>query len=125
MFSPLEGNLPAKMTAPMNPVPLEIAPEALSTLLASDRAPLLVDCREPWEHETARLGDSLLIPLGEVPTRVEELPKDRAIVVYCHHGVRSRHAALVMRHAGYELTQSLAGGIDAWSLRIDPTVPRY
>lgn len=87
----------------------------------------LVDVRNSDEHAFCRLSDSLLVPLPELPARVEEVqPPDGAlVVVYCHHGVRSLRGAAVLRAAGHDTAASLAGGIDAWSRLIDPAVPRY
>jgi rhodanese-related sulfurtransferase len=87
----------------------------------------LLDVRNPDEHAFCRLPNSLLIPLSELPGRVDEVaPADDAlVVVYCHHGVRSLHGASVLLRAGLPNVASLAGGIDAWSLLIDPAVPRY
>jgi adenylyltransferase/sulfurtransferase len=76
------------------------------------------------ENETAALPGSHLIPLGELPTRADEIAAQRAVVVYCHHGVRSRSgAAYLARSDG--ATSLLAGGIDAWSTLVDPKVSRY
>jgi len=90
-------------------------------------APLvLLDVREPWEFETARLPGSLLMPMGEVTSRAHnELDEDAHIVVLCHHGMRSLSVTMWLRGQGYERAQSLAGGIDAWSRTVDPSVPRY
>jgi rhodanese-related sulfurtransferase len=64
--------------------------------------------------------------MGEVPGRVAELPRDRPIVVMCHHGVRSAHVVAYLREAhGFEQVVNLSGGIDAWSCDVDPRVPRY
>ncbi len=91
-----------------------------------DEAPLLLDVREPWEFETASLPDSLLMPMGDVTSRAHaELDPDVHIVVLCHHGQRSLAVTMWLRDQGFERAQSLAGGIDAWSRTIDPTVPRY
>jgi adenylyltransferase/sulfurtransferase len=86
----------------------------------------LLDVRQPWEHETAALPGDQLIPLDQLAARLDEIaPPDGALVVaYCHHGVRSLHAAALLEQAGLDVV-SLAGGIDAWSLAIDPGVPRY
>lgn len=89
-------------------------------------APLLLDVREPWEFQTASLPDSLLMPMGEVASRAhQELDPDAPIVVLCHHGQRSLSVTMWLRNQGFDRAQSLAGGIDAWSRTIDPTVPRY
>jgi len=89
-------------------------------------APILLDVREPWEFQTARVADSLLMPMGDVPSRAHaELDPDAHIVVLCHHGQRSLSVAMWLRGQGFERAQSLAGGIDAWSRWVDPAVPRY
>jgi rhodanese-related sulfurtransferase len=107
----------------------EITPQAFSQLrsaAASTDAPLLLDVREPWEFQTANLPDSLLMPMGDVTSRAHaELDPDAHIVVVCHHGQRSLSVAMWLRGQGFERAQSLAGGIDAWSRVIDPSVPRY
>jgi adenylyltransferase/sulfurtransferase len=84
----------------------------------------LVDVRQPWEHEIAALPGSVLVPLPELPERLDEVepPPGALVVVYCHHGVRSLSGAALLERLG---AVSLAGGIDAWSLHIDPSVPRY
>lgn len=106
-------------------LPIDLDPRALADLLKSAEPPLLVDCREPWEHETVHLPDSVLIPLSQVMERAEELPGDRTIVVYCHHGIRSRYAAAMLRQAGFAGARSLRGGIDVWAREIDPSMARY
>lgn len=108
-------------------MPRQIHPEALSKKLAAGEPVYLLDVREPWEHEAARLPDSALIPLGELPARVEEVdpPPGAPVVVYCHHGIRSLSGAAILEMNGFPGAYSLAGGIEAWSLLIDPTVPRY
>jgi len=89
-------------------------------------APILLDVREPWEFQTTRLEHALLMPMGDVTSRAHaELDPDAHIVVLCHHGQRSLSVAMWLRGQGFERAQSLAGGIDAWSRTIDPTVPRY
>jgi rhodanese-related sulfurtransferase len=105
----------------------EITVDELSRNLERGEKPLLVDVRQPWEHELSRLPDSLLIPLPELPARAAEIQPTRGqqVVCYCHHGIRSLHAAEFLAHLGLRDVVSLAGGIDAWSLQIDPAVPRY
>jgi rhodanese-related sulfurtransferase len=105
---------------------LEITPEAFAQLRRQPNAPLLLDVREPWEHETAALPNATLIPMGDIPSRAHaELDPDAPIVVMCHHGARSLNVALWLRDQGFTQAQSLSGGIDAWSRSIDPTIPRY
>ncbi len=87
---------------------------------------VLLDVREPWEHATAHIEGSVLIPMGEIPARAfNELDPEAHIVTICHHGVRSMNVAVWLRNQGFEQTQSLRGGIDAWSAEADPKVPRY
>jgi molybdopterin/thiamine biosynthesis adenylyltransferase/rhodanese-related sulfurtransferase len=86
---------------------------------------LLVDVREPYEWRIGRIEGAQLVPLGTLPARMHELPRDRNIVLYCHHGVRSLRAVELLRGAGFDQVQSLAGGIEAWSREVDPSVPQY
>lgn len=105
----------------------EISPAELADKLKRGDAVWLLDVRLPWEHELARLPGQALIPLQELPERLDEVqpPPGALIVTYCHHGVRSLSAAAILRQAGFEDAVSLAGGIDLWSRAIDPSVPRY
>lgn len=86
---------------------------------------LLLDVREHVEYQTARVEGSLLIPMGEIPSRLQELDPDTHIVTMCHAGVRSMNVAVWLRDQGFERVQSMRGGIDAWSRTVDPAVPRY
>ena len=86
---------------------------------------ILLDVREPFEFEMARIEGANLIPLGELPARWQELDREKEIFVYCHSGVRSDRAAEFLRSAGFEKVANIAGGIDAWSQEVDPNVPRY
>jgi rhodanese-related sulfurtransferase len=88
--------------------------------------PLLVDVRNPDEWNLVHLSNGLFIPLGELEDRHHELDaqKGTPIVVLCHHGVRSLYGAEYLRTLGHDAT-SMAGGIDAWSQQIDPTLERY
>ncbi|HEY8835532.1 MAG TPA: rhodanese-like domain-containing protein, partial [Chthoniobacterales bacterium] len=85
----------------------------------------LIDVREPYEYEIARIDGSRLIPLGELETHVSELPRTGALVLQCHSGGRSEHATRLLQEAGFENVFNLEGGIDAWSVEVDPVVPRY
>jgi len=86
---------------------------------------VLLDVREPDEVETASVAGATTIPMGEVPQRLAELPQDRPIVVMCHHGRRSANVTSFLNANGYPNAINLEGGIDAWSVQIDPSVPRY
>ena len=108
----------------MNSEPLDLSMTDFLRWRDEGRAYCLVDCREPWEWQLARLEGARLAPLGELEVHVDDLPRDRPAIVYCHHGVRSRHGAQLLREAGLD-AYSLAGGIDHYSRTVDPTVPRY
>ena len=86
---------------------------------------VLLDVREHDERATARIDGSMHIPMGEVPLRIGEIPRDRELIVYCHHGGRSMMVAGYLEGEGFERVLNLTGGIDAWSARVDPKVPRY
>jgi rhodanese-related sulfurtransferase len=104
---------------------LEISPAAAASLLGDKKA-RLIDVREPWEFSTAQIEPSILMPMGDVPTRAhQELEPDEPLIILCHHGQRSLNVAVWLRNQGFENAQSLRGGIEAWSREIDPTVPRY
>jgi rhodanese-related sulfurtransferase len=86
----------------------------------------LLDVREPWENQVARIAGSKHIPMGDIPSRFnQELDPENHIVVVCHHGVRSMNVTAWLRQQGFERVQSLRGGIDRWSRDIDPSVPLY
>src|SRR5438067_883067 len=85
----------------------------------------LIDVRETFEYEIARIDGAKLIPLGEIADRADELPREQLIVVHCHSGQRSAQAVRLLRQRGFANVYNLEGGIDAWSDQIDPTVPKY
>jgi molybdopterin/thiamine biosynthesis adenylyltransferase/rhodanese-related sulfurtransferase len=85
---------------------------------------LVVDVREPHEHEFCNIGGTL-IPLGELPARMHELDSSRDVVVYCRTGTRSAHAVSFLKDAGFQKVWNLTGGIHAWSDQIDSTIPKY
>jgi rhodanese-related sulfurtransferase len=105
----------------------QINSRELALRLANEHKILLLDVREPWEHETAAIAGSTLIPLSELGARVGEIqaPTETLIVVYCHHGLRSLSGAAILQRMGLANVASLDGGIDAWSCEVDPGVPRY
>jgi rhodanese-related sulfurtransferase len=86
---------------------------------------LLVDVREPHEFNYAHIAGSILIPLADIQERWQELERNQEIVVVCHHGVRSLQAALFLVQMGFTNIANLHGGIDAWSVQCDASVPRY
>ena len=104
----------------------EMPAEEVSELLRqSSPGVMLLDVREHDERATARIEPSLHIPMNEVPRRLAEIPGNRRIVVYCHHGGRSALVASFLEARGYHDVVNLSGGIDDWSLAVDPRVPRY
>jgi len=103
----------------------EMTPQDLRHHLARGREVLLVDVRQPWEYQLVHLDGARLIPLGELPAHVDELDRARPIVIYCHHGIRSFDAMVFLRSMGFPDVKSLQGGIDRWSVEIDPSLPRY
>lgn len=104
-----------------------MTPRELAERLQSAHPPRLLDVREPEEHALVHLPGARLIPLGELLLRQEELAdwKEEEVVVYCHHGIRSLNAISQLRHLGFTRLRNLAGGIDRWSLEVDPRAPRY
>jgi sulfur-carrier protein adenylyltransferase/sulfurtransferase len=105
-------------------VDFDISPEELKASLDSGNPPVLLDVREPMEHQINRLPDSVLVPLGDLPENLGELDSTRNLVVYCHHGVRSARAVELLRGAGFR-ARNLKGGITAWIDRVDPAMVRY
>ena len=105
----------------------QITVQELARRLAAGETVMLLDVRQPWEHELARLPASLLIPLPELEERWTEVHPAPGVltVAYCHHGVRSLGAAAFLEANEVGPVASLAGGIDAWSQQIDPGIPRY
>lgn len=103
---------------------VEIEPQVLSKDLEAVNNVFLLDCREEWEYEEASIAGSTLIPMHSIPQQLSEIPRDRPVVVICHSGRRSMDVAHWLRQQGVE-ARSLSGGIDRWSLEIDPAVPRY
>ena len=87
--------------------------------------PLLLDVREPWEWETARIEGSQHMPMREVPARFGEIDSDREVVAICHHGGRSQQVAIFLEKNGFSKVHNLQGGVDAWSRTVDPAVPLY
>jgi rhodanese-related sulfurtransferase len=104
---------------------LEITPAAVKARLDSGEKLVLIDVREPWERQLCRIEGATLIPLGTLAASLQTLPDVDELVCYCHHGMRSLDAATWLRFQGIEKAKSLAGGIERWSVEIDPNVPRY
>lgn len=102
----------------------EVGAAELARRLAAGEALTLLDVREDWERDTAAIDGALHLPMAEVADGLAGLPKDRPLVVFCHHGGRSLSVTMLLERAGFD-AMNLAGGIDAWSCEVDPSVPRY
>jgi rhodanese-related sulfurtransferase len=103
----------------------QYTPQQLQQHLQDDPSLFLLDVREPHEFAYAKIAGSVLIPLQQIPARFAEVPTDRDVVVICHHGMRSQQACNFLQHSGLQRLFNLKGGIDAWSIICDPSVPRY
>ncbi len=106
-------------------VPLEIDVLEARRLLQASSGALLLDVREPSETARCSVTGSLLIPMREIPAKFAELPSDRHLLVLCHHGGRSLRVTQFLRANGRPRVSNVAGGIDAWAERCDPTLARY
>jgi adenylyltransferase/sulfurtransferase len=104
--------------------PIEVSVHDLKRALDEGSA-TVVDVREPWEADIARIEGAMLIPLSVFAAEAKELPRDKPILIHCHHGGRSMQATQWLRRNGNDRVANVAGGIDAWSQAIDPSVPRY
>src|SRR5229473_779314 len=108
------------------PLPLQITPREVKQRLDNGEKLRLVDIRETFEHRQARIEGSELIPMRTVPKALDSLEAEEApLIVFCHHGMRSLQIVSWLREQGVERCSSMEGGIDRWSLEIDPAVPRY
>jgi rhodanese-related sulfurtransferase len=103
----------------------EVTPRDLAERLKGPSPPLVIDVREPFEYAYCRLPGALLKPLGDIHEWAQELDPESDIVCQCHTGVRSGSAAAYLRRLGFKRVFNLRGGIDAWSVEVDPSVPRY
>ena len=108
-------------------LPLEIDVHAVKRLQESGEPFVLLDCREPDEHAIANIPGAVLVPMAEIPERLDLFAahRDGRIVVHCHHGGRSLRVTRWLRAQGFAGAQNMSGGIEAWSLTIDPATPRY
>ena len=110
-------------------IPQLRASELTAWLAARPGPAAVLDVREPWELQVASVQaagfELIAIPLGELPARQAELPRDVALACLCHHGVRSQYAAQFLAQHGFTDLVNLQGGIDAWSCEFDASVPRY
>ena len=103
----------------------KMTPMELKGALGGASPPVVVDVRTPEEYDLAHMKPSVLIPMDEITARWSEIPKEREVVLLCHHGIRSMHVALWLESKGFERLYNLTGGLDRWSMDVDPDVPRY
>lgn len=105
--------------------PDEITVHELAEARASDAPHVVLDVREPWELSVARLDPCLEIPMGDIPRRLGEIPRDKPVYVLCHGGVRSAQVVEFLRHRQFSNALNVRGGIAAWSAEVDASVPTY
>lgn len=104
---------------------LEISAKEVKRRLDAGEKLMLVDVREPHEHALCQIEGAVLIPMGSIPANLQRLDTDEEVICFCHHGMRSLDVANWLRSRGVASAKSMSGGIDRWSLEIDPRVPRY
>jgi adenylyltransferase/sulfurtransferase len=106
--------------------PLEVSVAEASALLTSAVNPaLIIDVREDDELAICRVAGAQHIPMQQIPAHVPALPRDRHLLILCHHGNRSRRVTQFLRHQGFTAVSNIAGGIEAWATEIDPAMARY
>lgn len=107
--------------------PIEVTVQEAKAMMQENPEIVLIDCREPDEYAIAHIEGAILMPLSEMQQNFPKLEplKDKSIIVHCHHGGRSLRMVLWMRKNGFLNCINMAGGIDAWSIEIDPEVPQY
>lgn len=103
----------------------QLGPTELKARLAAGDKLQLLDVREDWEFQTAHIEGSILIPMGQVASRIAELDSAAETVVICHHGGRSMQVAGLLEQLGFPNVINLAGGVDAWARSVDPSMPVY
>ena len=99
--------------------------QTLAAKLEAGESLFLLDVREPNENDLCQIKGSTLIPMGQVPNRLAEIPKDIPIVIHCHHGGRSQRVAQYLESQGFNQLSNLVGGIDQWAVHINPEITRY
>lgn len=107
----------------MNGIP-QLSVKELKRRIDAGEEVYILDVREPYEYQIANIGGTL-IPMNDVPQRLAEIDREREVIVQCKSGGRSQRVAEFLQQAGYPKVANLAGGIQAWSTEIDPTIPKY
>ena len=106
-----------------NSYPMEI--DVITAASQKEESATLLDVREPMELEICKVQGSLDIPMNEIPARLDQLPKEGALLVMCHHGTRSAHVTAFLRQNGFENAVNVSGGIEAWAQAVDTELTRY
>lgn len=109
----------------VNPKEVELTAAEFEQRMKSGQVKTLVDVREPFEWEIVRIEGAKLMPLSQLDDHIKDLPRDEDIYLYCYKGKRSLTAAKKLKEHGFTRLHSMAGGIDAWAVEVDPTLPRY
>ena len=94
-------------------------------LESCEAQPLLLDVRQPWEFDVCKIENSILIPMSQIPAKIDSLDAEREIVVICHHGIRSRSVGRYLEHAGFSNIINLSGGVDQWAKKVDKQMATY
>jgi len=110
---------------PLTEESISISPEEVKKKLSSKENAVIVDVRWPDEVRAAHIEASIHVPLNQLEKRMAELPKDKQLVMLCHHGNRSRYATIMLLCNGFADVKNMVGGIDAWSREVDSSVPKY
>ena len=109
-------------------LPIETSPQDIQRRIDAGEPLVLIDVREPEEFAITRIEGATLIPMRNIPASLQQLEAkagEATLIVFCHHGVRSLNVVHWLREQGVSACQSMAGGIDAWSVLADQSVPRY
>ena len=105
--------------------PTVIAPAEAAKRLAAGGDFVLIDVRSPAELGMAAVRGATSVPMAEIPMRLREIDRAKDVAVMCHHGIRSAQVAAFLANQGWPRVSSVAGGIDRWSVDVDPSIPRY
>ncbi|RCK44879.1 sulfurtransferase [Thalassospira profundimaris] len=103
----------------------DISCQEVASMMETSIPFTLVDVRESWELDICSIDGALHIPLGDIARRFQEIDADKPVMLLCHHGVRSRHAAMFLAAHGLTDIFNISGGIEKWALEIAPEMPRY
>ncbi|HKB84973.1 MAG TPA: rhodanese-like domain-containing protein [Ignavibacteriaceae bacterium] len=103
----------------------DLNPSEVKQMLENNNSARLIDVREEWEHKIAHIENSKLMPMSNFMQHINELGNDDELIIYCHTGVRSANVCRFLAEKGFKNLINLKGGIEAWSVEVDPSIPRY